>query len=159
MLASGNVQEVMDLAAVAHISAIYAKAPFLHFFDGFRTSHELQKIEVWDYEMLAEIFDFQRVEDFRKNAMNPEHPDLRGTAQNPDVYFQFREAANQHYQRIPEIVENVMDKVNAQIGASYQLFEYYGAKDAKQVIVAMGSVCDTVEEVIDYMQETGKAQD
>lgn len=157
MLASGNVQEVMDLAAVAHISAIYAKAPFLHFFDGFRTSHELQKINVWDYETLAEIFDFSKVEDFRKYAMNPEHPDLRGTAQNPDVYFQFREAANQHYQRIPEIVETVMDKVNTQIGTGYQLFEYYGAKNAKQVIVAMGSVCDTVEEVIDYMEEKGES--
>lgn len=153
MLASGNVQEVMDLAVVAHISAIYAQAPFLHFFDGFRTSHELQKIDVWDYETLAEMFDFSKVEKFRKHAMSPEHPDLRGTAQNPDVYFQFREAANLHYLKIPQIVEETMEKVNKQIGTSYQLFEYYGAKEAEQVIIAMGSVCDTVEEVIDYMEK------
>lgn len=156
MLASGNVQEVMDLAAVAHMAAIYAGAPFLHFFDGFRTSHELQKIYVWDYETLAEIFDFSKVEQFRRKAMNPEHPDLRGTAQNPDVFFQFREAANLHYLSIPKIVEGVMEKVNSQIGTTYKLFEYYGAEDAEQIIVAMGSVCDTVEETIDYMEGKGE---
>ncbi len=156
MLASGNVQEVMDLAAVAHMAAIYARAPFIHFFDGFRTSHELQKIYVWGYEALAEIFDFPKAELFRKTALNPEHPDLRGTAQNPDVFFQFREAANLHYLGIPDIVEEVMKKVNNQIGTDYQLFQYYGAKDAEQIIVAMGSVCDTVEEVIDYMEGMGE---
>lgn len=156
MLASGNVQEVMDLAVVAHMAAIYARAPFLHFFDGFRTSHELQKIEVWDYETLAEIFDFSKVAQFRKLAMSPNHPDLRGTAQNPDVFFQFREAANLHYLEIPKIVEEVMDTVNSRIGTAYQLFEYYGMADARQVIVAMGSVCDTVEETIDYLAEKGE---
>ncbi len=156
MLASGNVQEVMDLAVVAHMASVYARAPFLHFFDGFRTSHELQKIEVWDYETLAEMFDFSKVEDFRKDAMSPEHPDLRGTAQNSDVFFQFREAANQYYLKIPEIVENVMKMINSRIGTDYQLFEYYGAEEAEQIIIAMGSVCDTVEEVIDYMEERGE---
>lgn len=156
MLASGNVQEVMDLAVVAHLSAISAKAPFIHFFDGFRTSHELQKIQVWDYASLEELLDYSKVTSFRNTAMNPNKPDQRGLAQNPDVFFQFREASNVHYQEIVDAVESSMKKVNEKIGTNYQIFEYYGAFDAKKVFVAMGSVCDTVEETIDYLEKRGE---
>ncbi len=156
MLAAGNVQEVMDLGVVAHIAALYGRMPFIHFFDGFRTSHELQKIEVWDYETLADFFDFEQVEAFRKTAMNPEYPSLRGTAQNPDVFFQFREAANTAYQKLIAIVSETMEKINLQIGTDYKLFNYYGAEDADRVMVAMGSVCDTIEETIDMLLEKGE---
>ncbi len=154
-LASSNPQEVMDLGAVAHLAAIKGKVPFVHFFDGFRTSHEIQKIEAWDYEDLKEMLDMDAVDAFRRDALNPEHPVLRGSAQNPDVFFQAREACNKYYDAVPGIVEEYMDKVNAKIGTNYKLFNYYGAEDADQVIVAMGSVCDTAEETIDYMNANG----
>ncbi len=156
MLCSTNPQEVMDLGAVAHLSTLKGRVPFLHFFDGFRTSHEIQKIEVWDNETLAKMVDFEDVEAFRNRALNPEHPVLRGTAQNPDIFFQAREACNPYYNAIPEIVTKYMDKVNAEIGTDYKLFNYYGAPDAEHVIVAMGSVNDTIEETIDYMLAQGK---
>ena len=156
MLASTNPQEAMDLAAVAHLATIKGRVPFLHFFDGFRTSHEIQKIETWDYEDLKEMCDFDAVEEFRRHALNPEHPVQRGTAQNPDIFFQAREASNPYYDRFPAIVEEYMGKVNAKLGTDYQLFNYYGAPDATDVIVAMGSLCDTAEEVIDYMLAQGK---
>ena len=155
MLCSSNVQEVMDLGAVAHLSAIKGRVPFLHFFDGFRTSHELQKIEVWDYEDLKDMLDMDAVEAFRKNALNPEHPVLRGSAQNPDIFFQAREACNQYYAALPEVVEAYMGKVNEKLGTDYNLFNYYGAADAEEVIVAMGSVCDTIEETVDYLNAHG----
>ena len=151
MLCSSNVQEVMDLGTVAHLSTIKGRVPFLHFFDGFRTSHEIQKIETWDIEDVREMVDFGAIEDFRNRALNPEHPVLRGTAQNGDIFFQAREACNPYYEAIPAIVEDYMDKVNKKIGTNYQLFNYYGAPDAEHVIVAMGSVCDTIEETIDYL--------
>ena len=150
MLASSNQQEVMDLGAVAHLAAIKGRVPFLHFFDGFRTSHEIQKIAVWDYEDLKEMVDFDAIKEFRARALNPEHPVLRGTAQNPDIFFQAREASNPFYNALPAVVEEYMAKVNEKIGTNYGLFNYYGAEDATDVIVAMGSVCDTIEEVIDY---------
>ena len=156
MLASTNPQEVMDLAAVAHLAAIKGRVPFLHFFDGFRTSHEIQKIAIWDYETLAEMADMDAIDAFRKNALNPEHPVLRGTAQNPDIYFQAREACNQYYNALPEIVEGCMNQVNAAIGSDYKLFNYYGAPDAENVIVAIGSVNDTIEETIDYLTAKGE---
>jgi pyruvate-ferredoxin/flavodoxin oxidoreductase len=155
MLCASNVQEVMDLAAVAHLSAIKGRVPFLHFFDGFRTSHEVQKIEIWDYEDLKSMADFDAIDAFRKRALNPEHPVLRGTAQNPDIFFQAREASNSYYNAVPAIVEEYMDKVNKLTGRKYKLFNYYGARDAEQVIVAMGSVCDTIEETIDYLNAQG----
>jgi len=155
MLASTNPQEVMDLGAVAHLSAIKGRVPFLHFFDGFRTSHEIQKIETWDYETLKGMMDMDAVEAFRKNALNPEHPVLRGSAQNPDIFFQARESSNTFYSNLPAIVEEYMNKVNAEIGTDYKLFNYYGAPDAEYVIVAMGSVCDTIEETIDYLASKG----
>ncbi len=155
MLCSSNVQEVMDLGAVAHLSTIKGRVPFLHFFDGFRTSHEIQKIEMWDYEDLKDMVDMDAVEAFRKRALNPEHPVLRGTAQNPDIFFQAREACNPYYNAIPGIVEDYMNQVNAKIGTDYKLFNYYGAADAEHVIVAMGSVCDTIEETIDYLNANG----
>jgi pyruvate-ferredoxin/flavodoxin oxidoreductase len=154
-LASSNPQEVMDLGAVAHLSAIKGRVPFVHFFDGFRTSHEIQKIEAWDYEDLKDMVDMDAVDAFRRNALNPEHPVLRGSAQNPDVFFQAREACNTYYDAVPGIVEEYMNKVNAKIGTEYKLFNYYGAEDADQIIVAMGSVCDTAEETIDYMNANG----
>ncbi len=156
MLCSTNPQEVMDLGAVAHLSTIKGKVPFLHFFDGFRTSHEIQKIEVWDYDTLKGMIDQDALADFRKRALNPEHPTLRGTAQNPDIFFQAKEASNNYYNELPAIVTEYMDKVNKEIGTDYKLFNYYGAPDAEHVIVAMGSVCDTVEETIDYMLAQGK---
>ena len=156
MLCSTNPQEVMDLGAVAHLAAIEGKVPFLHFFDGFRTSHEVQKIETWDYDTLKGMIDQDALADFRKRALNPEHPTLRGTAQNPDIFFQAKEASNNYYNELPAIVTEYMDKVNKEIGTDYKLFNYYGAPDAEHVIVAMGSVCDTVEETIDYMLAQGK---
>ena len=156
MLCSTNPQEVMDLGAVAHLSTIKGRVPFLHFFDGFRTSHEIQKIEVWDYDTLDKMVDKDAVAAFRSRALNPEKPVLHGSAQNPDIFFQAREASNTYYDKIPEIVTEYMDKVNAEIGTDYKLFNYYGAPDAEQVIVAMGSVNDTIEETIDYMLKQGK---
>ena len=155
MLCSSNVQEVMDLGAVAHLAAIKGRVPFMHFFDGFRTSHEIQKIEMWDYADLKDMVDMDAVNAFRRRALNPEHPVLRGTAQNPDIFFQAREACNEYYNAVPAIVEDYMNKVNAKIGTDYKLFNYYGAADAEHVIVAMGSVCDTIEETIDYLNANG----
>lgn len=155
MLCSGNPQEVMDLAPVAHLSAIQGRVPFIHFFDGFRTSHEIQKIEVWDYEQLKNLADFDAIEAFRHHALNPNHPVTRGTAQNPDIFFQARESANKFYLALPEVVEKIMQKINGEIGTDYQLFNYFGAPDAEHIIVAMGSVCDTIEETIDYLNAAG----
>ena len=156
MLCSTNPQEVMDLGAVAHLSAIKGRVPFLHFFDGFRTSHEIQKIEKWDYETLKGMVDMDAVQAFRDRALNPEKPVLHGTAQNPDIFFQAREACNTYYNNVPNIVTEYMNKVNAEIGTDYKLFNYYGAPDAEEVIVAMGSVCDTIEETIDYLLKQGR---
>ena len=156
MLAEGNVQEVMDLAPVAHLSAIKGRVPFINFFDGFRTSHEIQKVAIWDYKDLAEMVDMDAVEAFRKRALNPEHPTMRGSHENGDIFFQHREAANKYYDALPEIVEEYMGKVNAKLGTNYQLFNYYGAADADRVIIAMGSICDVAEEVIDYMNAHGE---
>jgi pyruvate-ferredoxin/flavodoxin oxidoreductase len=155
MLCENNVQEVMDLAAVAHLSAIKGRVPFLNFFDGFRTSHEIQKIETWDYEDLKSMVDMDAVNAFRKRALNPEHPVLRGSAENPDIFFQGKEAANRYYEALPDIVEEYMNKVNKLANKNYKLFNYYGAEDAENIIVAMGSVCDTIEEVIDYLNAKG----
>ena len=155
MLCSSNPQEVMDLGAVAHLSTIKGRVPFLHFFDGFRTSHEIQKIETWDDETLAKLIDMDAVKAFRDNALNPEHPVLRGTAQNPDIFFQAREACNKYYDALPAVVEEYMNKVNAEIGTNYKLFNYYGAPDAEHIIIAMGSVNDTIEETIDYLNANG----
>ncbi len=156
MLCSGNPQEVMDLGAVAHLATIKGRIPFLHFFDGFRTSHEIQKIEAWDYKDLSDMIDNEAVDTFRQNALNPEHPVLRGTAQNPDIFFQAREACNIYYNAITGVVEDYMNMVNAKIGSDYKLFNYYGAPDAEKVIIAMGSVCDTIEETIDYLMSKGE---
>lgn len=156
MLCASNVQEIMDLAAVAHLSAIKGRVPFLHFFDGFRSSAEVQKIEVLDYADLAKLVDMDAVKEFRKRALNPEHPVLRGTAQNPDIFFQAREACNPFYNAVPEIVENYMNEINKLTGRNYGLFNYYGAPDADRVIVAMGSVCDAAEEAIDYLATKGE---
>ena len=155
MLCSSNVQEVMDLGVVAHLAAIKGKVPFMHFFDGFRTSHEIQKIETWDYEDLKEMVDMDAVDAFRRHALSPEHPVLRGSAQNPDVFFQAREACNTYYEAVPGIVEHYMNMVNAKIGTDYKLFNYYGATDAEHIIIAMGSVSDTTEETIDYLNADG----
>jgi len=151
MLCESSVQEVMDLTAVAHLAAIKGKIPFINFFDGFRTSHELQKIEAWDYADLADLADFDAIDEFRAHALNPNHPCQRGSAQNPDIFFQAREACNSYYDALPAIVQDYMDQVNAKIGTDYKLFNYYGAADAEHVIVAMGSVNDTIEETIDYL--------
>ena len=156
MLAESNQQEIMDLGAVAHLATIKGRVPFLNFFDGFRTSHEIQKIEVWDYKDLAEMVDMDAINEFRNRAINPEHPVLRGSAENGDIFFQHREACNPYYDALPAIVEEYMDKVNEKIGTDYKLFNYYGAPDADRVIIAMGSVCDVAEEVIDYMLATGE---
>ncbi len=158
MLCESSVQEVMDLTAVAHLSAIKGKVPFINFFDGFRTSHEIQKIEAWDYDDLAEMADWDAIAAFRKHALNPNHPCQRGSAQNPDIFFQAREACNPYYDALPGIVQEYMDKVNEKIGTDYKLFNYYGAEDAEQVIIAMGSVNDTIEETIDYMVKTSGAK-
>ena len=156
MLAETNPQEVMDLGAVAHLATIKSRVPFINFFDGFRTSHEIQKIEVWDYEDLKEMCDMDAVEAFRKRALNPEHPTMRGSHENGDIFFQHREACNEYYNAVPAVVEEYMGKVNAKLGTNYQLFNYYGAPDADRVIVAMGSICDVAEEVIDYLTAKGE---
>lgn len=156
LLASSSPQEVMDMGAVAHLSAIKGRVPFLHFFDGFRTSHEIQKIEVLDYEDLKPLVDMDAVKRFRKNALNPEHPCIRGTTINPDIYFQGREAQNKYYNELPAIVEGYMAEINKLTGRNYGLFDYYGDPEAKQVIVAMGSVCDTVKETVDYLNKQGR---
>ena len=156
MLASNSVQEAMDLGAVAHLSAIATNMPFLHFFEGFRTSHEMQKIEYWENDDLAEMVDFDALSRFRRRASNPNHPVLRGSAQNGDIYFQARESINKTYESIPDIVEAYMDKVNKKLGTDYKPFNYYGAPDAKQVLIAMGSVCQTAEEVVDYLNAQGQ---
>jgi len=156
MMAESNPQEVMDLGAVAHLATIKGRVPVLNFFDGFRTSHEIQKIEVWDYDDLAEMVDKDAIAAFRARSLNPEHPVLRGSAENGDIFFQHREACNKFYDAFPAIVEEYMDKVNAKIGTDYKLFNYYGAPDAERVIIAMGSLCDVAEEVIDYMLAAGE---
>ena len=156
MLCESSVQEVMDLTPVAHCAALKGKLPFINFFDGFRTSHEIQKIETWDYEDLKDMVDMDAIDEFRNHALNPNHPCQRGSAQNPDIFFQAREACNPYYDAMPAIVQEYMDKVNAKIGTNYKLFNYYGAPDAEKVIVAMGSVCDTIEETIDYMLAAGE---
>ncbi|HIR40394.1 MAG TPA: pyruvate:ferredoxin (flavodoxin) oxidoreductase, partial [Candidatus Egerieicola pullicola] len=156
MLASTNAQEIMDLGAVAHLSAIKGRVPFLHFFDGFRTSHEYQKVAVWDNEDLADMLDYDAVNEFRHRSLNPEHPAQRGTAQNPDVFFQAREASNKYYDALPSVVEDYMNQVNEKLGTNYGLFNYVGAPDAEHVIVAMGSVCDTIGEAIDYLNANGE---
>lgn len=156
MLASSSVQEVMDLSPIAHLTAIKGRVPFLNFFDGFRTSHEVQKIEVLEYEELDQLLDKGAVNEFRRRALNPEHPVTRGTAQNPDIYFQGREAANRHYMAIPELVENYMNEINRLTGRDYHLFNYYGAPDADRIIIAMGSACDTIQETVDYLNARGE---
>ncbi|WP_130848371.1 pyruvate:ferredoxin (flavodoxin) oxidoreductase [Intestinimonas timonensis] len=156
MLCETNPQEVMDLGAVAHLAAIEGRVPFLNFFDGFRTSHEIQKIEIWDYDDLKDMVDMDAVAAFRARALNPEHPTMRGSHENGDIFFQHREAANKYYEAVPEIVEKYMGKVNAKLGTDYQLFNYYGAADADRVIIAMGSICDVAEEVIDYLNAHGE---
>ena len=156
MLGEGNVQEVMDLAPVAHLAAIKGRVPFLNFFDGFRTSHEIQKVAVWDYEDLKDMCDMDAVRAFRERALNPQHPTMRGSHENGDIFFQNREASNKYYDAVPEIVEEYMGKVNEKLGTDYKLFNYYGAPDADRVIVAMGSICDVAEEVIDYLTAKGE---
>ena len=156
MLAEGNVQEVMDLSPVAHLAAIKGRVPFLNFFDGFRTSHEIQKIAVWDYDDLAEMVDMDAVNAFRQRGLNPQHPQMRGSHENGDIFFQNREASNKYYDAVPELVEEYMGKINAKIGTNYQLFNYYGAPDADRVIISMGSICDVAEEVIDYLNAHGE---
>ncbi len=156
MLCEGNVQEVMDLAPVAHLAAISGKVPFINFFDGFRTSHEIQKIAIWDYEDLKEMCDMDAVEAFRKHALNPERPAMRGSHENGDIFFQHREACNSYYDALPAVVEKYMGKINEKLGTDYKLFNYYGAPDADRVIIAMGSICDVTEEVIDYLNQNGQ---
>ncbi|MDX1359163.1 MAG: pyruvate:ferredoxin (flavodoxin) oxidoreductase, partial [Clostridia bacterium] len=156
MLASGGVQEVMDLGGIAHLSAIKARVPFLHFFDGFRTSHEFQKIEVMDYDDLAKLVDHDALKKFRTNAMNPDHPILRGTAQNPDIFFQAKEASNNYYEAVPAIVEEYMKEISKITGRTYNLFDYIGAPDAEKLVIAMGSVCDTIEETVNAMVANGE---
>ncbi|NLP28807.1 MAG: pyruvate:ferredoxin (flavodoxin) oxidoreductase, partial [Clostridia bacterium] len=156
MLASSNVQEAMDLAHVTHLSAIKASLPFIHFFDGFRTSHEAQKIEVVNYEDVAKLVDYEAIKAFRNRSLNPEHPTVKGTAQNPDIYFQMREAANPYYNAVPDIVEHYMREIEKITGRVYHPFDYYGDPNAENVIVAMGSVCDTAHEVVDYLMAKGE---
>ena len=155
-LASSSVQECMDLGAVAHLSAIKGSIPFMHFFDGFRTSHEIQKIDVLDYDDLAKIVDWDMIKRFKDHALNSEHPTIRSTLQNPDTFFQSREACNTAYNALPDIVQAKMDAINALTGRNYKLFNYYGAPDAERVIIAMGSVCETMQEVVDYLTEKGE---
>ncbi|EET85141.1 pyruvate flavodoxin/ferredoxin oxidoreductase domain protein [Clostridium carboxidivorans P7] len=156
MLAESSVQQVMDLSAVAHLAAIKGRVPFLNFFDGFRTSHEVQKIEVLEYDELKNLVDMDAVNAFRRRALNPDHPVTRGTAQNADIYFQEREVSNKYYEAIPEIVEGYMAEMTKLTGREYHLFNYYGAPDADRIIIAMGSVCDTIEETIDYLTAKGE---
>ncbi|MBR4808317.1 MAG: pyruvate:ferredoxin (flavodoxin) oxidoreductase, partial [Lachnospiraceae bacterium] len=156
MLCESSVQEVMDLTPVAHCAAIEGRIPFINFFDGFRTSHEIQKIETWDYEDLKDLVNMDAINEYRKSALNPNHPCQRGSAQNPDIFFQAREACNGAYDALPDIVQKYMDKVNKKLGTDYKLFNYYGAKDADRIIIAMGSVCDTIDETIDYLVAKGE---
>ena len=156
MLASGGVQEVMDLAGVAHLAAIKGRVPFLHFFDGFRTSHEIQKVEVMEYDDLKGLIDQDALKEFKDRALNPEHPVLRGTAQNGDIYFQGREASNKYYEAIPDIVADYMKEITKITGRTYKPFNYYGAEDATEVVVAMGSVCQALEETVDYLNAQGR---
>lgn len=156
LLAESSVQQVMDLSAVAHLSAIEGRVPFINFFDGFRTSHEIQKVEVLEYDELENLVDMDGVKAFRRRALNPDHPVIRGTAQNPDIYFQEREISNNYYERLPEIVEKYMGEISKLTGREYHLFNYYGAEDAERLIIAMGSACDTVEEVVDYLMAKGE---
>ena len=156
MLAETNVQEVMDLSAVAHLSAIKGRIPFINFFDGFRTSHEIQKVATWDFDELGEMLDMGAVQAFRDHALNPEHPHARGSHENGDTFFQNREACNTLYDELPDVVESYMDEINKRIGTDYKPFNYYGAEDAEHVIVAMGSVCDCTEEVVDYLNAAGE---
>ena len=156
LLAESSVQQVMDLSAVAHLAAIKSRVPFMNFFDGFRTSHEIQKIEVLEYDELKGLVDMDAVNAFRRRALNPDHPVTRGTAQNPDIYFQEREVSNKYYETLPEIVEGYMQEITKLTGREYHLFNYYGAKDAERIIIAMGSVCDAVEETIDYLMAKGE---
>ncbi|MBR3979308.1 MAG: pyruvate:ferredoxin (flavodoxin) oxidoreductase, partial [Oscillospiraceae bacterium] len=156
MLAETNVQEVMDLGAVAHLASIEGRVPFINFFDGFRTSHEIQKVAIWDYEDLKEMTNMEAVEAFRKHSLNPERPAMRGSHENDDIFFQHREACNKYYTALPAVVEKYMAKVNEKLGTNYQLFNYYGAPDADRIIVAMGSVNDVIEEVIDYLNAHGE---
>ena len=156
MLCEGSVQEVMDLSPVAHLATIEGRVPFINFFDGFRTSHEIQKVAVWDYEDLKEMCDMDAVDAFRKHSLNPERPSMRGSHENGDIFFQHREACNPYYEALPAVVEKYMDKINAKLGTDYKLFNYYGAPDAEHVIIAMGSICDVAEEVIDYKLAQGE---
>ncbi|MBP5296006.1 MAG: pyruvate:ferredoxin (flavodoxin) oxidoreductase, partial [Bacteriovoracaceae bacterium] len=156
LLASGGVQEVMDLAPIAHLSAIKGRVPFLHFFDGFRTSHELQKIEIWDYDQLKQLVDWDALAAFRARHLNPNKPVTRGTAQNPDVFFQWREAANKYYQALPAVVEEYMKKISQLTGKDYQLFNYYGDPQATNMVIAMGSVTETLRETVDYLRSQGE---
>lgn len=156
MLATNSVQEVMDLGGVAHLAAIKSRVPFLHFFDGFRTSHEIQKVEVMDYDVFKKLVDWDAIADFRKNALNPENPCARGTAQNPDIFFQAKEAANKFYDELPDIVNDYMEKISAETGREYKPFNYYGAPDADRVVIAMGSVCEALEETVDYLNANGE---
>src|SRR5699024_7973758 len=156
MLCESNPQEVMDLGAVAHLAAIKGRVPFINFFDGFRTSHEIQKIAVWDYDDLASMVDMDAVKDFRSRCLNPDHPVMLGSHENGDIFLQHREACNSYYEAVPGIVEEYMAQVNAKLGTNYQLFNYYGAPDADRVIIAMGSICDVAEEVIDYLNAHGE---
>ncbi|MFO7723864.1 MAG: pyruvate:ferredoxin (flavodoxin) oxidoreductase, partial [Bacteroidales bacterium] len=156
MLATGSVQEIMDIAGIAHLAAIKSRIPFLHFFDGFRTSHEIQKVEYFENEDLAPLIDKKALKAFRDNALNPEHPVTRGTAQNPDIYFQSREAANKFYDAVPDIVNDYMQQISKMCGREYQPFVYYGAPDAENIIIAMGSVTETIKEVIDHLNAKGE---
>jgi pyruvate-ferredoxin/flavodoxin oxidoreductase len=156
LLASGSIQEIMDLGGIAHLSAIKSNIPFLHFFDGFRSSHEIQKISVIDYEDFAHLIDYDSIKKFRDRSLNPEHPITRGTAQNPDIFFQAKESQNRFYQAVPEIVLDYMKKISDLTGRKYNLFDYYGATDAENIIVAMGSVIETIEETIDYLLDKGE---
>ncbi|HDZ23689.1 MAG TPA: pyruvate:ferredoxin (flavodoxin) oxidoreductase, partial [Desulfobacteraceae bacterium] len=156
LLASASVQEVMDLALVSHLASLRGSLPFVHFFDGFRTSHEIQKIELIDYEDMAELVDWEAIEDFKSRAVNPEHPQMRGTAQNPDIYFQNREAANPFYEQLPFIVQEEMDKVSDLVGRKYHLFDYVGDPEADRVIVSMCSSCDVIEETVNYLNGLGE---
>ena len=156
MLASNSVQEAMDLALVAHLATLESSVPFLHFFDGFRTSHEVQKIDAIDYKDIEPLVPWDKVKAFRERALNPEHPHQQGTAQNPDIYFQNREAANKYYNAVPAIVEEIMKKVSKLVGREYKLFDYVGAPDAERVIIAMGSGCETIEETINYLNKKGE---
>ncbi|MDD6297853.1 MAG: pyruvate:ferredoxin (flavodoxin) oxidoreductase, partial [Firmicutes bacterium] len=156
MLCETNVQEVMDLGAVAHLAAIEGRVPFINFFDGFRTSHEIQKVAIWDYDDLKDMVNMDAVNAFRAHALNPENPAMRGSHENDDIFFQHREACNKYYQALPAVVEKYMDKVNEKLGTDYKLFNYYGAPDADRIIVAMGSINDVAEEVIDYLNAHGE---